>query len=152
MPLGDLLATDAILPALKVNSKKQAIQELAAKAAELTGLSERDVFDTLPGEGRWSTALLADGNVGIGGDPVALLRRLCDVLSPVGRVVAELASPGTRRGTGWATVRAGDTTSAPIPWAVVGVDDVDALAAASGLVVGDVRRIGERWCAVLEAA
>lgn len=47
MPLGDLLATDAILPALKVNSKKQAIQELAAKAAELTGLSERDVFDTL---------------------------------------------------------------------------------------------------------
>lgn len=47
MPLGDLLAPDAILPALKVNSKKQALQELAAKAAELTGLAERDVFDTL---------------------------------------------------------------------------------------------------------
>ena len=47
MPLGDLLAPDAILPALKVSSKKQAIQELAAKAAELTGLPERDVFDTL---------------------------------------------------------------------------------------------------------
>lgn len=47
MPLGDLLAADAILPALKVSSKKQAIQELAAKAAELTGLPERDVFDTL---------------------------------------------------------------------------------------------------------
>lgn len=47
MPLGDLLAPNAVLPALKVNSKKQAIQELAARAAELTGLSERDVFDTL---------------------------------------------------------------------------------------------------------
>ena len=30
----------------------------------------RDVFAPLPGEGRWGTALLADGNVGIGGDPV----------------------------------------------------------------------------------
>ena len=36
---------------------------------------QRDLFDALPGEGRWETALLADGNVGIGGDPVALLRR-----------------------------------------------------------------------------
>ena len=55
----------------------------------------RDVFDTLPGEGRWETALLADGNVGIGGDPVALLRRLREVLDPRGRVVAEVAAPGT---------------------------------------------------------
>ncbi len=47
MPLGDLLASNAILPALKVSSKKQAVQELAAKAAELTGLPEREVFDTL---------------------------------------------------------------------------------------------------------
>lgn len=47
MPLSDLVAPDAILAALKVNSKKQAIQELAARAAELTGLPERDVFDTL---------------------------------------------------------------------------------------------------------
>ena len=36
----------------------------------------RNVFDALPGEGRWRTALLADGNIGIGGDPAALLRRL----------------------------------------------------------------------------
>ena len=47
MPLADLVAQTAILPALKVNSKKQAIQELAARAAELTGLPERDVFETL---------------------------------------------------------------------------------------------------------
>ncbi|GLK54201.1 PTS system nitrogen regulatory IIA component [Methylopila capsulata] len=47
MPLADLVAQNAILPALKVNSKKQAIQELAARAAELTGLPERDVFETL---------------------------------------------------------------------------------------------------------
>lgn len=47
MPLTDLVAPDAVIPALKVNSKKQAIQELAAKAAKLTGQNERAVFETL---------------------------------------------------------------------------------------------------------
>jgi nitrogen PTS system EIIA component len=45
--LSDLLAPDAVLPTLKVNSKKQAIQELAEKAAELAGLPEREIFETL---------------------------------------------------------------------------------------------------------
>ena len=45
--LSDLLAPTAVLPALKVNGKKQAIQELAEKAAQLTGLPEREIFDTL---------------------------------------------------------------------------------------------------------
>jgi PTS system nitrogen regulatory IIA component len=47
MPLNDLVAPQAIIPALKVNSKKQALHELAAKAADLTGRSEREVFDVL---------------------------------------------------------------------------------------------------------
>lgn len=47
MDLSDLLSQDAVIPVLRVQSKKQAIQELAARAAELTGLSERSVFDTL---------------------------------------------------------------------------------------------------------
>ncbi|HQF31190.1 MAG TPA: PTS IIA-like nitrogen regulatory protein PtsN [Hyphomicrobiales bacterium] len=47
MDLSDLLSQDAVIPVLRVQSKKQAIQELAARAAELTGLAERSVFDTL---------------------------------------------------------------------------------------------------------
>jgi PTS system nitrogen regulatory IIA component len=47
MPLTDLLMPDAIIPALKVNTKKQALQELAAKAAELTGQNERIVLEVL---------------------------------------------------------------------------------------------------------
>jgi hypothetical protein len=36
----------------------------------------RDVYAApLPGEGRWRRVLLADGNIGIGGDPPRLLRR-----------------------------------------------------------------------------
>jgi PTS system nitrogen regulatory IIA component len=47
MPLTDLVAPNAIMPALKVNNKKQAIAELAAKAAALTGQSERDILEIL---------------------------------------------------------------------------------------------------------
>src|SRR5918911_3946291 len=47
MDLTDLLAPDAVLGALKANGKKQALQELAARAATLTGLAEREIFDTL---------------------------------------------------------------------------------------------------------
>ena len=47
MTITDLVAPEAILPALKVSSKKQALQELAAKAASLTGQNERAVFEVL---------------------------------------------------------------------------------------------------------
>ncbi len=47
MTITDLVAPEAIIPALKVNSKKQALQELSARAAELTGQNERAVFEVL---------------------------------------------------------------------------------------------------------
>jgi nitrogen PTS system EIIA component len=47
MPLTDLVVPNAIIPALRVNNKKQAIQELAAKAAALTGQSEREILEIL---------------------------------------------------------------------------------------------------------
>jgi PTS system nitrogen regulatory IIA component len=47
MPLTDLVAPNAVIPALRVNAKKQALQELAARAAELTGQSERGILEIL---------------------------------------------------------------------------------------------------------
>ena len=47
MDLGDLLAADGIVPTLKVKSKKQALQELATRAASVTGLEFREIYDTL---------------------------------------------------------------------------------------------------------
>ncbi|NLR98747.1 PTS IIA-like nitrogen-regulatory protein PtsN [Rhizobium sp. AC27/96] len=47
MALADLLHQDAIIPALRANSKKQLLQELAAKASKLTGLPEREIFDVV---------------------------------------------------------------------------------------------------------
>ncbi|PWT80184.1 MAG: PTS IIA-like nitrogen-regulatory protein PtsN [Acidobacteria bacterium] len=47
MPLADLIAPAAIIPALKVNGKKQTLLELAAKAADLNGQSQRAIFEVL---------------------------------------------------------------------------------------------------------
>lgn len=47
MELEDLVRPEGVLAHLKVTSKKQALQELAARAAALTGVSERSIFETL---------------------------------------------------------------------------------------------------------
>lgn len=47
MDLGDLVTPEGVVPSLKAKSKKQALQDLAAKAAQLTGLDAREIFDTL---------------------------------------------------------------------------------------------------------
>jgi len=47
MPLTDIVAPNAVIPALKVNAKKQAIQEIAGRAAAISGQNERAIFETL---------------------------------------------------------------------------------------------------------
>jgi PTS system nitrogen regulatory IIA component len=47
MPTTDLVSPNAIIPALKVNGKKQALQEMAAKAAEFTGQNEKAILEIL---------------------------------------------------------------------------------------------------------
>ncbi|CAM3570359.1 methyltransferase domain-containing protein [Nocardioides zeicaulis] len=109
----------------------------------------RDVFARVPGEGRWATALLADGNIGIGGDPVALLHRLRRLLAPGGRVVVEVEGPGVGTARGWASLEAPGHRSRPFRWATLGVDDLAGVARSAGLDVLEVHRLGERHAAVL---
>ena len=61
MPLNDLVAPNAILPALKVNSKKQVLQELAARAALLTGQNERAIFDILMQREKLGSTAMGNG-------------------------------------------------------------------------------------------
>lgn len=61
MPITDLVAPGAILPALKVTSKKQALQELSAHAAKLTGLDERAIFEVLLQRERLGTTAAGSG-------------------------------------------------------------------------------------------
>ncbi|WP_406331543.1 class I SAM-dependent methyltransferase [Streptomyces sp. NBC_00203] len=84
----------------------------------------RSVFEPLPGEGRWGTALLLDGNVGIGGDPAALLRRISQLLATSGLLIAEtLPDMDVDERVSVRIVRAADPRSAvgpAFPWARLG--------------------------------
>ena len=97
---------------------------------------ERDVFGRLPGEGRWATALLFDGNIGIGGEPTRLLARCRQLTGGRGRVIAEVGPPGTgwRHLTAW--VERDGHRSPSFAWALVGADAVGRLAEAAGLRLG----------------
>ncbi|AGF73911.1 nitrogen regulatory IIA [Bartonella australis AUST/NH1] len=61
MNLSELIAPDAIIPALKANSKKQVLQILAEKAARLTGLNERTVSDIILQREKLGSTGLGDG-------------------------------------------------------------------------------------------
>ena len=105
------------------------------------------VFSALPGAGRWRTALLLDGNVGIGGDPAALLRRIAGVLRPRGRVLAEVEPPGFATRVDLVRLECGGRLGAPFPWARVGVDGLDEIG--GSLAVHDAWSDGGRWFAEL---
>ncbi|MEU6369323.1 class I SAM-dependent methyltransferase [Streptomyces sp. NPDC046931] len=95
----------------------------------------RSVFDRLPGEGRWGTVLLMDGNVGIGGDPAALLVRLRAVVAPGGRLLAEAAPHDVDERL---TVRVEDAHGRhgrPFPWARLGTTALLHAADAAGWVL-----------------
>jgi PTS system nitrogen regulatory IIA component len=61
MPLLDFLSSDAVAPALRVGSKKHALQELSAHAARLTGLDEREIFETLLQRERLGSTGIGEG-------------------------------------------------------------------------------------------
>ena len=106
----------------------------------------RDVFGRLPGEGRWQHVLLADGNIGIGGDPVALLRRTAALLTTGGTALIELAPPGTGLRRERVRVEGGGWFS----WAWLGVDALSRAAEAAGLRLGWTATTAGRWFAALE--
>lgn len=47
MEIADLLQQDGVVSNLKISSKKQALHELAQRAASVTGVDERSIFDVL---------------------------------------------------------------------------------------------------------
>jgi SAM-dependent methyltransferase len=110
----------------------------------------RDVFGPLPAEGRWDRVLLADGNIGIDGDPGRLLRRCRELSAPDGRILVETDPPGTPAWAGEVRVAAdGGPASAPFRWAYVGADDLTGLARSVGLRVLDLWTEEGRWFADL---
>lgn len=117
---------------------------VAVRIAQEHGLPVlcRSIFQTLPAEGTWGTALIIDGNIGIGGDPAALLARCAELVlgDTEGRVLVE-AHPDSSRDRVFDAVVVDDLgrSSLPFPWAEVGIEGLVRYAAAVGL------RLVQQW-------
>lgn len=98
----------------------------------------RSVFHRVPLEGRWQTILLMDGNIGIGGDPAALLARCRELVDPRGSIVVEVdADPDLSVRAMCTVVDEDGNESEPFPWARVGRIAVAEAAERAGLRVVD---------------
>lgn len=80
MDITDLVSSDAIIPTLRASSKKQALQELARKAGELTGIEAREIFDVLLERERLGTTGVGHG-IAIPHGKLAKLDRLYGVFA-----------------------------------------------------------------------
>lgn len=112
---------------------------------------EACVFERVPGAGTWGSALLLDGNIGIGGRPDALLRRLTALLAAGGIVLVELDPPGTGLARRQVRLEAGGMVSDWFAWAHVGAEAIAIPARAAGLRVAASWHDEGRWFAALEA-
>jgi len=111
-----------------------------------------DVFDELPGAGSWRTALLLDGNVGIGGCPPRLLRRLRSLLCADGQILVELEAPGAPSHETRVRIEDNGEMSEWLPWARVSTSGIDEIANQSALSVMRLWSCGERWFSLLARA
>ena len=112
----------------------------------------RDVFDSLPGTGRWQTVLLADGNVGLGGDPWRVLRRAAELLKRGGSCIAEFDPASTGVHAGWVRLESSRTVGPWFRWASVGIDCAARLADDVGMALTGIHPIGNRVVASLAPA
>ncbi|WP_193184040.1 PTS IIA-like nitrogen regulatory protein PtsN [Nisaea sediminum] len=61
MEIAEILIPEGVIPHLKVTSKKQALQELSRRAADVTGLGQREIFDVLLERERLGTTGMGEG-------------------------------------------------------------------------------------------
>ncbi|MFJ8598907.1 class I SAM-dependent methyltransferase [Streptomyces shenzhenensis] len=107
-------------PALGIDVSEAAVRHTVRRGGQALC---RSVFERVPGAGRWDTLLLMDGNIGIGGDPGALLRRLAQLAAPAGLLVVETAPLDIDERVRVQVVHTGGpggTAGSPFPWARIG--------------------------------
>lgn len=135
-------ARDLGLEALGIDVSHAAVKH----ARELGGSFARaSVFGAVPRAGWWQTALLVDGNIGIGGDVGELLARCSELLRPTGEIVVEVDGRHDHETRYLAeVVDARGRRSATFPWAEIGRDRLVDRLPALGLTLVEHWTVGER--------
>jgi glycosyltransferase A (GT-A) superfamily protein (DUF2064 family)/SAM-dependent methyltransferase len=112
----------------------------------------RHLAEPLPGEGRWGTALLLDGNVGIGGDVRGLLCRCRDLVGPGGLIICEVDADPDRHEAYEVVLSDSRRRSAAMPWASIGGRALQRLAAGVDLITAEEWRADHRVFLALRTA
>ena len=86
MSLDEILKPDAVIPALRVNGKKQALQELSERVAGLSNLPSREIFDAILQRERLGPTGVGDG-VAIPHGKLAKCERICGVFARLERPI-----------------------------------------------------------------
>ncbi|WP_433169322.1 DUF2064 domain-containing protein [Kribbella sp. CA-247076] len=130
------------IPALGVDISAHAVRLTTDRGAAAL---RRAVQEPLPGEGRWGSVLLMDGNIGIGGAPGVLLQRCAELVRPNGVVLVEVDPDDGLDDAGAIVLRsASGRRSRPLPWARVGSRAIIGHARAAGLLATEDWRTGDR--------
>lgn len=109
------------------------------------------IFDPVPHERGWGSALLLDGNIGIGGNIRMLLERVASLLAPGGQVLAEAEAQDFLDVAYLAVLEDSDgRASAAFPWARAGKKALVRHAARAGLKVVATRIVQDRIFLTLE--
>jgi PTS system nitrogen regulatory IIA component len=85
--IADLITLKSVVPQLRAGNKKQALQELARRAATMTGLAERIIYDVLVERERLGSTGIGTG-VGIPHGKLAGLNALCGIFARLERPIA----------------------------------------------------------------
>lgn len=136
-------------PALGVDLNPMAVASANASGGRALC---RSAFDPLPGEGGWDTALLVDGNIGIGGAPGRLLARVRNLVRAGGLLIVEAAAEDVCERM---TVRISDGRGRlgdPFPWARLGIPALLRLAERAQWARADAWEAGERLFVTLRSA
>lgn len=137
------------VPALGIDVNTEALRLARTAGARVLRCS---VFGDVPRPGSWDTVLLADGNIGIGGVPVVLLRRVEALLAPGGHALVEVEGPGVSSSRTRLRLASGDRVSRPFPWAHLALRDAAGAAALAGMRADDCWQDTGRWFVSLRQA
>ena len=132
------------IPALGIDITTNAVHHARARGVPVL---ERCVFGPIPGVGRWRSALLLDGNLGIGGNPVQLLQRVRELLAPNGRLLVEVEPPGLGVLPGRVRFEIAGAAGPWFEWTSVDTDGLNDVCGAADLRVHDRWSDNGRWFA-----
>jgi nitrogen PTS system EIIA component len=85
--IADLITPRSVVAQLRASSKRQALQELAKRAAALTGINERTIYDVLTERERLGSTGIGQG-IGVPHGKLPGLDRICGVFARLDRPIA----------------------------------------------------------------